>query len=97
MTFTVSSKLASYAALGAAGLLLALAWGRPEPAVLGLPFIVATLTGLALVERPIVQASTALDRDRLLEGEDVHLTVTLLSTGDIPWLQVAWPVPPIVD
>ncbi len=97
MTFTVSSKLASYAALGAAGLLLALAWGRPEPAVLGLPFIVATLTGLALVERPIVQASTALDRDRLLEGEDVHLTVTLLSTGDIPWLQVAWPVPPTMS
>ena len=55
MTFTVSSKLASYAALGAAGLLLALVWGRPEAAVLGLPFIVATLTGLAMVVMMVVR------------------------------------------
>lgn len=94
MTLTASSKLASYAALGAAGLLVALAWGRPEAAVLGLPFIVAVLAGLALVDRPTLEASIAVDRDRLVEGEDVHLAVTVRSTTDVPWLQVAWPVPP---
>lgn len=94
MTLTVSSKLGAYAALGAAGLLAALAWGRPEAAVLGLPFIVAVLAGLALVDRPVLAASVAVDHDRLLEGDDVHLAVTVRSTTDVEWLQVAWPVLP---
>jgi hypothetical protein len=67
--------------------------GYPEAAVLGLPFIVAVLAGLALVERPEMQGQIEVDRERLLEGEDVHLTVTVDSTTDVPWLQVAWPVP----
>jgi uncharacterized protein (DUF58 family) len=94
LTLTVSSKLGAYAALGAAGLLAALAWGRPEAAVLGLPFIVAVLAGLALVDPPALETSIAVDRDRLLEGDDVHLAVTVRSTTDVAWLQVAWPVPP---
>ena len=93
MTLTASPKLAAYSALGAAGLLVALVWGRPEAAVLGLPFIVAVLAGLALVERPDIQASIAIDRDRLLEGDDVHLAVTIQSTTDVPWLRLAWPLP----
>jgi uncharacterized protein (DUF58 family) len=93
LTLTASPKLAAYSALGGAGLLVALGLGRPEAAVLGLPFIVAVLTGLALVERPVVEATVAIDRDRLLEGDDVHLTVTVRSSTDVPWLQVAWPVP----
>ena len=91
MTLTASPKLGSYAALGAAGFLVALAFGYPEAAVLGLPFIVAVLAGLALVERPDVKASIAVERDRLLEGDDVRLSITLRSTTDVPWLQIAWP------
>ena len=94
MTLTVSSKLGAYAALGAVGFFAALAWGRPEAAVLGLPFVVAVLAALALVDRPALVASVAVDRDRLLEGDDVHLAVTVRSTADVEWLQVAWPVPP---
>lgn len=93
MTLTASPKLSAYAALGAAGLLVALVFNYPEAAVLGLPFIVAVLAGLALVERPNLSASVEIDRDRLLEGDDVHLAVTLRSTTDVPWLQIAWPVP----
>ena len=93
MTLTTSPKLGAYAALGAAGLLVALVWSYPEAAVLGLPFIVAVLAALALVERPQLQASIEVDRERLLEGDDVHLSVTVNSTTDIPWLQIAWPVP----
>lgn len=93
MTLTASPKLGAYAAIGAAGLLVALIWDYPEAAVLGLPFIVAVLAGLALVERPHVEASIDIDRDRLLEGDDVHLAVTVQSTTDVAWLQIAWPVP----
>lgn len=93
MTLTASPKLGGYAALGAAGLLVALVSGLPEAAVLGLPFIVAVLAGLALVERPNLRASVEVDRDRLLEGEDVHVAVTVRSTTDVPWLQIAWHVP----
>jgi uncharacterized protein (DUF58 family) len=93
LTLTASPKLGAYAAIGAAGLLVALIWNYPEAAVLGLPFIVAVLAGLALVERPRVEASIDIDRDRLLEGDDVHLAVTIESTTDVAWLQIAWPVP----
>jgi uncharacterized protein (DUF58 family) len=93
LTLTASPKLGAYAAIGAAGLLVALIWNYPEAAVLGLPFIVAVLAGLALVERPRVEASIDIDRDRLLEGDDVHLAVTVESTTDVAWLQIAWPVP----
>ena len=93
MTLTASPKLGAYAALGAAGFVVALVFGYPEAAVLGLPFIVAVLAGLALVERPTLRAAVEIDRDRLLEGDDVHLAVTVSSTTDVPWLQIAWPVP----
>ncbi len=93
MTLTTSPKLGAYAALGAAGLLVALIWSYPEAAVLGLPFIVAVLAALALVERPELRASIDVDRERLLEGDAVNLAVTVSSTTDVPWLQIAWPVP----
>jgi uncharacterized protein (DUF58 family) len=93
LTISASPKLGAYAALGSAGLLVALVLGRTEAAVLGLPFIVAVLVGLALAERPELSASVAIDRERLLEGDDVRLAVTITSTTNVPWLQVAWPVP----
>lgn len=91
MRLTASPKLGGYAALGAMGLVVALAWDYPEAAALGLPFILAVLAGLAVVERPELQASVEVDRERLLEGDDVRVTVRLISTTDVPWLQVAWP------
>ncbi len=91
MKLTASPKLGGYAALGAMGLVVALALDYPEAAALGLPFILAVLAGLAVVERPQLQASVEVDRERLLEGDDVRVTVRLISTTDVPWLQVAWP------
>jgi uncharacterized protein (DUF58 family) len=93
LTLTASSKLGAYSAFGAAGFLVALVFGYPEAAVLGLPFIVAVLAGLALVERPKIRGSVELDRDRLLEGDDVRLSVTVESATDVPWLQIGWPLP----
>ncbi len=96
MTLTASPKLAAYAALWSSGTLVALVCGYPEAAVLGLPFIVAVLVGLALVETPRLGVSVEIDRDRLLEGEDVRLAVTLRSSIDTPWVRAAWPVTPML-
>jgi uncharacterized protein (DUF58 family) len=93
VTLTASPKVAAYAALGSAGILVALIWGYPEAAVFGLPFVVAVLAGLALVERPRIGAAIEIDRDRLLEGEEVRVSVTLTSDAAVPWLQLAWPLP----
>ena len=93
MVLTASPKVAAYAGLGSIGILVALIWGYPEAAVLGIPFIVAVLSALAIVERPQIRASVEVDRDRLLEGEEVHLSVTLTSDADVAWLQLAWPLP----
>ena len=54
MTLTTSPKLGAYAALGAAGLLVALIWGYPEAAVLGLPLEVVH-TGDVRLERELAQ------------------------------------------
>jgi uncharacterized protein (DUF58 family) len=93
VTLTASPKLAAYAALGALGILVALIWGYPEAAVFGMPFIVAVLAALALVGKPRITATVEIDRDRLLEGEDLHVAVALQSDVTVPWLQLAWPLP----
>jgi uncharacterized protein (DUF58 family) len=94
VTLIASPKAAAYAAVGSGAMLVALIWSYPEAAVFGVPFIVAALVGLALVERPRLTATIDVDRDRLLEGEDVHLAMTLESDVAIPWLQLGWPLPP---
>lgn len=93
MSLTASPKLAAYAALGSAGILVALVWGYPEAAAFALPFIVAVLAALALAERPRLTAAVHVDRDRLLEGEAINVSVELRSESTIPWLQLAWPLP----
>ncbi len=94
MTLSVSPKLGAYAAIGAAGLLAALIWGYPEAAAMGLPFMVAVLAGLALVQVPRIEASVQVDRDRLLEGDEVRLAMTVRSSTEVPWLRIAWKAPP---
>jgi uncharacterized protein (DUF58 family) len=89
---TASPKLLAYAALGGAGILAALAWDYPEAAVLGLPFVVAVLAGLALADPPDLRATVEVDRDRILEGDEAHLSVAIRSATEIPWLQIGWPV-----
>ena len=49
---TTSPKLRTYVALSGLGLLAALALGRPEAAILALPFVVMLFAGLALAEDP---------------------------------------------
>ncbi len=59
----------------------ALASGRPELALLGLPFLIFAGAGLVLAPEPRVSAEIELDRTRLLEGEESIATVRLRNDG----------------
>jgi uncharacterized protein (DUF58 family) len=78
MTRRASPKLAAYAVLVAAALLAALVARTPLPAVLAAPFALALGAGLARSPQPQLGASFALERERVLEGDEVlaRLSVT---------------------
>lgn len=81
MTGSLSPRTRGLLALAGAGLVAALATGRPELAVLAGPFLVFVGVGLTLTREPRVTAGIELDRTRLLEGDRVAATVTVGNAG----------------
>ncbi len=81
MTGSLSPRARGLLALGGAGLIAALATGRPELAVLAGPVLVFVGAGLMLAREPRVTAQIELERTRLLEGGQVTATVTMANTG----------------
>ena len=80
MSVSLSPRLRAYAALAATGLTGALAFGRPELAVLATPFVM--LLGVALMGVPLaLDGRLELDRERALEGESVRATITVRNRG----------------
>ena len=79
MTRSFEPKLVAYTALAATGLLAALAARLPELVVLAAPFALVAGVGLVLARDPRVSLSFRLERDRLIEGEEIELTVRLAS------------------
>jgi uncharacterized protein (DUF58 family) len=77
----LSSRLRGLLALAGAGLVGALAAGRPELAVIAAPFLVLVGVGMMLAEPPQLTAEIELDRTRLLEGEHAAATVTIRNLG----------------
>lgn len=59
-----------------------LASGRPELAVLVVPFLLFIGVGVAVAREPRLTGDIALDRDRLLEGEQTRATVALRNQDD---------------
>lgn len=92
-TTTVSNRLPAYLALGGAGLLAGLLFGRPEPVVLAAPLLVAAAVGLALARPPDIDVRVRLDRERALEGEEVDLELTILARRRVAWLDVDLDLP----
>ncbi|MFN2468999.1 MAG: DUF58 domain-containing protein [Gaiellaceae bacterium] len=93
MTRAASPKLAAYAGLAALGLLAGLALGRPELVVLGAPFALTIALGVALAPDPLLDASLRLDRERVLEGEEVTLSLELETDDAIEHLELLVGVP----
>ena len=76
MTGFASPRLSGYAVLAASGLVAGLALGRVEPVALAAPFVLA-LVAAAVGNRPEVAVHLALDRERVLEGDEITATVEL--------------------
>jgi uncharacterized protein (DUF58 family) len=83
-----SPKLATYAALSAAGLLGALVTGRPELVALTAPFLLALGLGLALSMTPRVSVSLELADERAVEGDAVPARLVLESETTVDRLDV---------
>jgi uncharacterized protein (DUF58 family) len=81
MSGSVAPRTPGLLALAAAGLIAALASGRPELALLSMPFLVLAGAGLILAQEPQLVVEIDADRTRLLEGEEVVATVRVRNEG----------------
>jgi uncharacterized protein (DUF58 family) len=93
VTGSISRRLPAYATLAAAGLVAGLAIGRVEPVALAAPFLLALIAAVAGHE-PQVSVRASLDRDRVIEGDEVTATVELSSARSIERLELLVPLPP---
>jgi uncharacterized protein (DUF58 family) len=93
VTGYTSFRLPAYAVLAATGLVAGLALGRVEPVALAAPFLLALVTGLA-VHEPEVSVRVSLDRDRVIEGDEVTATIGLTSTRGADRFELFAPLPP---
>jgi uncharacterized protein (DUF58 family) len=94
MTRLDSPRAVSYAGLAAFGLIAGLVLGRVELVALAAPFALAAVVAAALARDPQLSATIALDRDRALEGEDVHVTVELAAPAGSDRVEAFLPLPP---
>ena len=84
MMTNAALKLPAFTALGAAGCLFGLALERPEPVLLGAPFLVVLVIGVALMRPFDVQVSARLLNDRVNEGDDVKVGQPLFALDRRP-------------
>ncbi|HKV32378.1 MAG TPA: DUF58 domain-containing protein [Candidatus Dormibacteraeota bacterium] len=80
LTSAASARVVAYAGLAGLALLGGLAFGRPELTILAVPFLLAILVGALITREHVIESSMAVDRLRLLEGEEAVVEVRLLST-----------------
>jgi uncharacterized protein (DUF58 family) len=93
MTRSAAPKLAAYAGLAGLGLLAALVLGQPLLVTLAAPFALVLVAGLILGDDPGLRVAVALDRDRVLEGDEVVVEVDLSAARGIPRLDLLVGVP----
>jgi uncharacterized protein (DUF58 family) len=88
-----SPKLPAYTALAAAGCLVGLALQRPEPVLLGAPFLFALVIGAVLTRPLAVHVAARLLNDRAVEGDEVTVVVDVNAAAPVPWVEVALRLP----
>ena len=92
MIASTSPRLTAYAGLAAAGLVAGLALGRVEPVALAAPFLLALVAAVAWTE-PQTSVRLELERDRVVEGDEVTVTFELSSTGVVDRFELLLPLP----
>jgi uncharacterized protein (DUF58 family) len=95
VTGFISPRLSGYAALAASGLVAGLALGRVEPVALAAPFLLALVAAVA-GHRPDVSVRLSLDRERVLEGDEVTATIDLASAAGVDRFESFLLLPPEV-
>jgi uncharacterized protein (DUF58 family) len=93
VTAYTSRRLPAYAALAAAGLVAGLALGRVEPVALAAPFLLALVAAVA-VQEPTVSVRPSLDRERVIEGDEIAATIEVAATDGVGRLELLVPLPP---
>jgi len=93
MRRTAAPKLGAYAGLTAFGLLAALVLGQPLVVALAAPFAIVLVGGLLFAEEPRLEAVVRVDRERVLEGDEVVLELKLWSPRELPRLDVLVRIP----
>jgi uncharacterized protein (DUF58 family) len=93
VTGFTSPRLSGYAALAASGLVAGLALGRVEPVALAAPFVLALVAAIAR-NQPEVAVELSLDRERVLEGDEITATVELFSPGGVDRFELIPLLPP---
>jgi uncharacterized protein (DUF58 family) len=88
-----SARLVGSALLGVGGLFFAIVVQRPEPAVVGAPFLVFALVAMLSLGGPTVTVSAALNHARVVEGEWIELRVEVVTDGSRGRAQVRVVVP----
>ena len=81
MSGSLSPRVAGLLALAGAAVIAGLATGRPELAVLATPLLVFVGVGLVMANEPDLAVELSLERDRMLEGGETRVTVTLRNKG----------------
>jgi uncharacterized protein (DUF58 family) len=79
VTRSAAPKLGAYSGLAALALLAALATRRPELVVVAAPFALSAALGLLLARPPRIDAEVELGAERLLEGDELDVRVTLVA------------------
>jgi uncharacterized protein (DUF58 family) len=97
VTVAPTARVSLYAALSGVALVVAIASRRPEIAVMGLPFVVVLVWGLAAAPTAALQVSLACSERLAIEGEELDVIVSLAS-DDVaserwPWVEVVVRLP----
>jgi uncharacterized protein (DUF58 family) len=83
-----STKLRAYLALTAAATLAGLATGRPELVALAAPFAAYVALGLTIGRRPHVSVTPTIPSHRVLEGDEIPVSVEVSARSPVERLQL---------
>jgi uncharacterized protein (DUF58 family) len=81
-------RLHAYVTLTVVAVLAALVTGRPELAVLGAPFALVLIVGLAVSQPPTFEVDARLPVDRVIQGDPVTLEVVASSATGVARLDL---------
>ena len=88
-----SPRLGAYAGISAFGLVAGLALGLPELVSLVTPLALVLAVGLAIGRSPKLHVEGRLERERMLEGDEVSFSVRVRAAGAVERLELNLALP----